>query len=77
VRCEILIITTFVFRRPSQILWKVVVWKRLSHDHVLTFYGVDTKNVQLALVYDWADSGNIMQYLASNPDISRAPLVSS
>lgn len=64
--------------RASQILWKkIVVWKRLSHEHVLRFHGVDKRNFQLALVYDWADSGNIIQYLDSHPEVSRTPLVSS
>jgi len=53
----------------------VVIWKRLSHDYVLPFYGVDRANFQLALVYDWADSGNIIQYLNSNPNVSRTRLV--
>lgn len=53
------------------------MWKRLSHEHVLPFYGVDTTNFQLALVYDWADSGNIIQYLELHPKASRAHLVSS
>jgi hypothetical protein len=53
------------------------VWKRLSHEHVLPFYGVDTTNFQLALVYGWADSGNIVQYLDSHPKVSRTRLVSS
>ena len=66
----------FNFSITPQILWKeVVVWKRLSHENVLPFYGVDTINFQLALVYDWADSGNINQYLNSHPKTSRTRLV--
>ena len=53
------------------------MWRRLSHENVLQFYGVDKTNFQLALVYDWADSGNIIQYLNSNPQVSRTRLVSS
>ena len=53
----------------------MVVWKRLIHDHVLPFHGIDKTNFQLALVYDWADSGNIIQYLGSNPNASRTRLV--
>jgi len=51
----------------------VVAWK---HGYVLPFYGVDIANFQLAHVYDWADSGNIIQYLDSNPKASRTHLVS-
>ena len=53
----------------------MVVWKRLTHDNVLPFHGVDKINFQLALVYDWAGSGNITQYLGSNPNVSRTRLV--
>jgi len=63
-------------KEAKKILWKeVVVWKRLSHEHVLRFHGVDRTNFQLALVYDWADSGNIIQYLDSNPRDSRTRLL--
>jgi len=34
-------------------------------------------NFQLALVYDWAESGNINQYLSSHPGVSRTCLVLS
>jgi len=60
----------------QKILWKqAVVWKRLAHNHVLPFHGVDMKNFQLALVYDWAVRGNITQYLNSNPGVSRICLL--
>jgi len=63
-------------REAEKILWKeVAVWKRLCHEHVLQFHGVDKTNFQLALVYDWEDSGNIVQYLDSNPKVSRTRLL--
>ena len=52
--------------------------KRLCHEHVLQFHGVDKTNYQpLALVYDWEDSGNIVLYPDSNSKVSRTRLVSS
>jgi len=60
----------------KKILWKLVpVWKRLIHENVLPFRGVDMSTFQLALVYDWGHNGNIMQYLESHPNASRAKLV--
>ena len=60
----------------KKILWKVVpIWKRLAHENVLPFHGVDTSIFQLALIYDWGQNGNITQYLESNPDASRSELV--
>jgi len=63
-------------QEAKKILWKLVpVWKRLIHENVLPFRGVDMSAFQLALVYDWGHNGNIMQYLESHPDASRAKLV--
>jgi hypothetical protein len=63
-------------QEAKKVLWKFVpIWKRLIHENVLPFRGVDTSIFQLALVYDWGYNGNIMQYLESHPDTSRPRLV--
>ena len=60
----------------KKILWKLApTWKRLIHENVLPFHGVNTSLFQLALVYEWGWNGNVMQYLESNPRASRAMLV--
>ena len=60
----------------KKILWKLApTWKRLIHENVLPFHGVNTSLFQLALVYEWGWNGNVMQYLESNPRASRAKLV--
>jgi len=65
------------FQGAKRVLWKQVpIWKRLVHENVLPFHGVDTSIFQLALVYDWGHNGNISQYLESNPNASRSELVS-
>ena len=51
------------------------MWKRLSHENILSFRGVNMTLFQLALVYDWGQRGNINQYIASHPGVSRASLV--
>lgn len=64
-------------REAKRILWKLVpIWKRLVHENVLSFHGVDMSIFQLALVYDWGYNGNIIQYLESHPGGSRSSLVS-
>ena len=64
-------------QEAKKILWKLVpIWKRLVHENVLSFRGVDTSIFQLALVYDWGHHGNITQYLESNYGASRPELVS-
>ena len=63
-------------QEAKKILWKLVpTWKRLNHENILPFHGVDTSIFQLALLYDWCDNGNIIQYLESHPDASRPELV--
>jgi hypothetical protein len=64
-------------QEAKKILWKLVpIWKRLTHENVLSFHGVDTSIFQLALVYGWGHKGNITQYLESNRNASRPQLVS-
>ena len=64
-------------RKPSlQILWKrVPIWRRLRHENILPFHGVDMTLFQLALVYGWERHGNINQYTESHPGASRPSLV--
>jgi len=64
-------------QEAKKVLWKQVpIWKRLVHENVISFHGVDTSIFQLALIYDWGQNGNITQYLELNPDASRPELVS-
>lgn len=72
-----------VFRIPpngslpiKKAIWKrAPVWKNLGHENVLPFYGVETSIFEVALVYEWAENGNIVEYLKSNPDALRSELV--
>lgn len=62
---------------PSlQILWKrVPTWRKLSHENILPFHGVEMSLFPLGLVYDWGQHGNISQYVAKYPEASRPSLV--
>ena len=51
------------------------IWRKLSHENILSFRGVNMTLFQLALVYDWGQNGNISQYMASHPGASRPALV--
>ena len=63
-------------QKAKNILWKLApIWNGLAHENVLPFRGVDTSIFQLALVNDWCDNENIMQYLESHPNASRPELV--
>ena len=51
------------------------MWKKFDHQNITAFLGVDTGPFDLALVYDWAENGDIMQYTEKHRDASRPPLV--
>ena len=52
------------------------MWKKFAHKHIAVFRGVTMEHFQLALVYDWGENGNIMEYVESHPGVSRLTLVS-
>lgn len=65
-----------IFREVKKILWKALpIWKRIEHESVVPIYGVETSIFKLALVYEWSQNGNIMEYLESKPSTSRSKLV--
>jgi len=51
------------------------VWKRLVHPNVNAFLGVAAEFPRLALVYHWAENGNITEYTKAQPDAPRSTLV--
>ena len=51
------------------------MWKKLDHQNILRFRGVNTSLLGLALVYDLGEDGNITQYLENNPNADRPSLV--
>ena len=66
----------YAHERNPQILWRrLLSWKRLSHPNILAFRGVNVTLFPLYLVYDRGYHGNIIQYLASHPQVSRPSLV--
>lgn len=60
-----------------QVLWKrIAIWGKLNHPNVIAFRGVNTEHFgQLALVYDWAEHRDILQYIELNPAAPRQVLV--
>ena len=50
-------------------------WKKFSHPNIAVFRGVDTDIFPLSLIYNWEESGNIVQHLVSHPETPRLPLV--
>lgn len=51
------------------------MWKKFTHPNIAVFRGVTTSLFQLALVYDWGEKGNIMQYIESHQAPPRLDLV--
>jgi len=48
----------------------------LSHPNLLPFYGFCRPGGQLWLVYPWAENGNVVEFLQSNPTANRVHLCS-
>jgi hypothetical protein len=51
------------------------MWKKFTHPSIAAFRGVNTELFQLALVRDWEENGNIIQYIESHPEAPRPTLV--
>ena len=56
---------------------EVLLWKRLNHPNILTFYGASTNQNQFSLVCPWMESGNVLSYTRKNPKANRLRLVST
>ncbi|KXN90832.1 Serine/threonine-protein kinase TNNI3K [Leucoagaricus sp. SymC.cos] len=55
-----------------------IVWSQLSHPNLLPFYGIFPSGDsygRISLVSPWQENGNISEYLRSNPEEPRLPLV--
>lgn len=65
-----------LFKSTLQSLWKLVpILRKLSHQGIAPFLGVDTELFPLAWVYGCEASVDIMQYLKLNPLENRVDLV--
>ncbi|KZT55376.1 hypothetical protein CALCODRAFT_354947 [Calocera cornea HHB12733] len=63
-------------------LREALIWQDLNHPNVVPFLGIANYQAicagalpQLCLVSPWMSAGNIMEYIASNPEESRLPFV--
>ncbi|TDL15521.1 kinase-like protein, partial [Rickenella mellea] len=57
---------------------EAVIWQLLRHPNILPFYGVfggDEHFDRLCLVSPWMEAGNVIKYLAKNPDSDRFALL--
>ncbi|KAF9443788.1 kinase-like protein [Macrolepiota fuliginosa MF-IS2] len=54
---------------------ETMVWSRLTHPNLLPFYGIYRSGDHLCLVSPWKEDGNISDYLKTNPEVARLPLV--
>jgi hypothetical protein len=54
---------------------EIVVWDRLRHDNILSFYGIVTDLGQIHMVSPWQEHGNVLEYVGKNPDANRIHLL--
>ena len=55
---------------------EVLLWRRLNHENILTFYGASTNQNQFSMVCPWMENGNVLSYTRKNPEANRLRLVS-
>lgn len=53
----------------------MIIWINLNHDNVLPCLGFAEHNNLPALVSEWMENGNVIDYLAKNRDIDRVIVV--
>ncbi|TDL15512.1 kinase-like protein, partial [Rickenella mellea] len=57
---------------------EAIIWRLLRHPNILPFYGVfrgDEHFDRLCLISPWMDAGNVVKYIAKNPDSDRFTLL--
>jgi serine/threonine protein kinase len=54
---------------------EVVMWRKISHPNIVPFLGLSEALVPLCMVSEWMPNGNVQDYVAKNPEISRVQLV--
>ena len=52
---------------------EAVVWKRLVHENIVPFLGVNLDPLQL--ISEWVTGGDLSQYVNTNPSADRIGLV--
>ncbi|KAG6917750.1 hypothetical protein DXG01_001288 [Tephrocybe rancida] len=55
---------------------EALLWGQLSHANIIPIYGIHRFGQRLALVAPWTDEGNVLNFLASTPDVQRSLLCS-
>ena len=86
-RSKTIKVTALLASRPIRVTWgahlhlqrfckEVLLWKRLNHPNLLTFYGASTVQNQFCMIHPWMENGNILSYTRKNPEANRLRLAS-
>lgn len=54
---------------------EIVIWKRLSHQNVLSVQGVSPKLFPLCIISEWMVNGNILDFTSKHPEANRLRLL--
>jgi hypothetical protein len=52
-----------------------VAWKHLRHPNVLPLLGVTVSERRFAMVSEWMEHGNIIEFVGKDKDVNRTELV--
>ena len=55
---------------------EAITWHRLSHDRIVSFYGIDRRHFPLSMVCKWMVNGDVVSFIKDNPKANRPKLVS-
>ena len=51
------------------------MWRNLHHENILMFQGLVKAEDGVYMVSPWAEGGTMLQFIRTNPDVERIPLV--
>lgn len=54
---------------------EVAMWKRIPHPNIVPFLGVSKAPAPISMVSEWMPNGNVREYIAKNPEMSRLQLL--
>ena len=68
--------TAFANNHHQAFCKEVAMWKRIFHPNIVPFLGVSEGPAPISMVSEWMPNGNVREYVAKNPEVSRLQLVS-
>ncbi|KAF9646422.1 hypothetical protein BDM02DRAFT_3021911 [Thelephora ganbajun] len=59
----------------KRLVKEAVGWAWLRHENILPFIGIATQPIRFSMVSEWMPNGDIMSFIAHNPNQNLFPLL--